>query len=103
MLGNILIIDDDQGVLESLDLLLRGEAKGVRTLADTKEIHATIRPGTFDVILLDMNFTTGRNTGNEGLFWLAEIRKADPAVSLIMITAFGDVDLAVQAMKGGEV
>jgi DNA-binding NtrC family response regulator len=103
MLGNILIIDDDQGVLESLDLLLRGEAKEVRTLADTKEVHARIRPGAFDVILLDMNFTTGRNTGNEGLFWLAEIRKADPLVSIIMITAFGDVDLAVQAMKGGAI
>jgi len=103
MLGNILIIDDDQGVLESLDLLLRGEAKKVLTLADPSRLHSTMKPGIFDVVLLDMNFSTGRNTGNEGLFWLAEIKKTDPLVSVVMITAFGDVDLAVRTMKAGAV
>jgi len=103
MLGNILIIDDDQGVLESLVLLLRGESKKVLTLADPKQLHSTLKPGIFDVVLLDMNFSTGRNTGNEGLFWLSEIMKADPLVSVIMITAYGDVDLAVETMKGGAV
>jgi DNA-binding NtrC family response regulator len=103
MLGNILIIDDDQGVLESLDLLLRGESKKVQTLADPKQLHSTLKPGIFDVVLLDMNFSTGRNTGNEGLFWLSEIRKVDPLVSVIMITAYGDVNLAVETMKGGAV
>jgi len=103
MLGNILIIDDDQGVLESLDLLLRGESKKVHTLADPNRLHSTLKPGIFDVVLLDMNFSTGRNTGNEGLFWLTEIKKVDPLVSVIMITAYGDVDLAVRTMKGGAV
>jgi DNA-binding NtrC family response regulator len=103
MLGNILIIDDDQGVLESLDLLLRGESNKVVTLNDPKRLHSTLKPGIFDVVLLDMNFSTGRNTGNEGLFWLSEIRKTDPEVSVIMITAYGDVDLAVETMKGGAV
>jgi len=103
MLGNILIIDDDQGVIESLDLLLRGESKKVITLADPNRIHYSIKPGLFDVVLLDMNFSTGRNTGNEGLFWLAKIKKIDPLVSVIMITAYGDVDLAVETMKGGAV
>jgi len=103
MLGNILIIDDDQGVLESLVLLLRGESKKVLTLADPKQLHSTLKPAIFDVVLLDMNFSTGRNTGNEGLFWLSEIMKADPLVSVIMITAYGDVDLAVETMKGGAV
>ena len=103
MLGNILIIDDDQGVLESLVLLLRGESKKVLTLADPNQLHSTLKPGIFDVVLLDMNFSTGRNTGNEGLFWLSEIMKADPLVSVIMITAYGDVDLAVETMKGGAV
>jgi DNA-binding NtrC family response regulator len=103
MLGNILIIDDDQGVLESLDLLLRSESKKVVTLPDPKKIASSIKPGLFDTVLLDMNFTTGRNTGSEGLRWLAEIKKADPLVSVIMITAYGDVDLAVQAMKGGAI
>ena len=103
MLGNILIIDDDQGVLESLVLLLRGESKKVLTLLDPKQLHSTLKPGLFDVVLLDMNFSTGRNTGNEGLFWLSEIKKTDPLVSVIMITAYGDVDLAVKTMKGGAV
>jgi DNA-binding NtrC family response regulator len=103
MLGNILIIDDDQGVLESLDLLLRGESKKVLTLADPNRLHSTLKPGIYDVVLLDMNFSTGRNTGNEGLFWLSEIKKTDPHVSVIMITAYGDVDLAVRTMKGGAV
>ena len=103
MLGNILIIDDDQGVLESLDLLLRGESKKVVTLNDPNRLHSTLKPGLFDVVLLDMNFSTGRNTGNEGLFWLSEIKKTDPLVSVIMITAYGDVDLAVKTMKGGAV
>ena len=64
MLGNILIIDDDQGVLESLVLLLRGESKKVLTLADPNQLHSTLKLGLFDVELLDMNFSTGRNTGN---------------------------------------
>jgi DNA-binding NtrC family response regulator len=101
MLGKILIIDDDRGVLESLDLLLRAEAALVRTLSDPTQIKEELKAEVFDAVLLDMNFTTGRNTGKEGLSWLAEIRKTDPNVSVIMITAFGDVDLAVQAMKGG--
>lgn len=103
MLGKILIIDDDQGVLESLDLLLRGEAKEIGTLADPNRLYELLKAESFDAILLDMNFSTGRNTGKEGLHWLAEIKKTDPLVSVIMITAYGDVDLAVQAMKGGAV
>ncbi len=98
-----MIIDDDQGVLESLDLLLRGESKKVHTLTDPTRLHSTLKPGIFDVVLLDMNFSTGRNTGNEGLFCLSEIRKVDPLVSVIMITAYGDVDLAVESMKSGAV
>jgi DNA-binding NtrC family response regulator len=101
MLGKILIIDDDRGVLESLDLLLRGEADMVRTLSDPNRIEEELKAESFDAVLLDMNFTTGRNIGKEGLSWLEVIRKTDPLVSVIMITAFGDVDLAVQAMKGG--
>lgn len=103
MLGKILIIDDDLGVLESLDLLLREEADGISTLSDPKGLNDLLLKESFDVILLDMNFTTGRSTGNEGLYWLAEIKRTDPLVSVIMITAYGDVNLAVEAMKGGAV
>ena len=103
MLGNLLIIDDDQGVLESLELLIRGESKKVLTLSDPNRMNSTLERESFDAVLLDMNFTTGRNTGNEGLFWLREILKADPCISVIMITAYGDVELAVKAMKLGAV
>jgi len=103
MLGNLLIIDDDKGVLESLVLLLRGESKKVVTLSDPNQLNSTLEGAEFDAILLDMNFRTGRNTGNEGVYWLKEILKIDPQISVIMITAYGDVDLAVKAMKLGAV
>ena len=103
MLGHILIVDDDRGVLESLELLLKTEAEETVTLSDPKQIADVLQPGRFDAVLLDMNFVIGRNAGSEGLFWLAQIRKKDPFVSVIMITAYGDVTLAVEAMKGGAV
>jgi len=103
MLGNILIIDDDQAVLESLELLLRGESKKAATLANPNLLVSSVKQGLFDAVLLDMNFSSGRNTGNEGIFWLKEILKLDPDLSVIMITAFGDIDLAVKAMKFGAI
>lgn len=101
MLGKILIIDDDVAVLESLDLLLRGESKEVVTLSDPGKVKSLFRLHSFDAVLLDMNFTTGRNTGKEGINWLTEILKSDQYLSVILITAYGDVDLAVNAMKIG--
>jgi len=101
MLGNLLIIDDDRAVLESLALMLRGESAGLHTLWDPNRIYLALEHQTFDAVMLDMNFTAGRNTGNEGLFWLKEILKRDEDLAVIMITAYGDVDLAVEAMKIG--
>ncbi len=101
MLGKFLIIDDDLAVLESLELLLRGESEKVVTLSDPNKLKSILERQSFDAVLLDMNFTTGRNTGNEGVNWLTEILKLDPYLSVIMITAYGDVDLAVKAMKIG--
>jgi DNA-binding NtrC family response regulator len=101
MLGNLLIIDDDTAVLESLELLLRGESQSVKSLSDPKQLHSVLESNSFDAVLLDMNFTTGRNTGNEGIFWLRELLKKEPDLSVVMITAYGDVDLAVKALKIG--
>jgi len=103
MLGNILIIDDDQAVLESLELLLRGESKKVVTMTNPNLLASSVKQGLFDAVLLDMNFSSGRNTGNEGIFWLKEVLKLDPDLSVIMITAFGDIELAVKAMKFGAI
>lgn len=101
MLGNILVIDDDLAVLESLELLLRGESERVVTLSDPSRLKRMLESQSFDAVLLDMNFTRGRNSGQEGVSWLTEVLKVDQDLSVIMITAFGDVDLAVKAMKIG--
>lgn len=103
MLGNILILDDDRDVLESLELLLRSEAGSVSTMSDPRQLPSFLKPGMFDVVLLDMNFASGRTTGNEGIFWLKEILDADPDLSVIMITAFGDVELAVKSITFGAI
>ena len=100
-LGKILIIDDDLAVLESLELLLRGESSEVVTLSDPGKLQAMIEAKSFDAVLLDMNFTAGRNSGKEGIDWLKVILKCDPYLSVIMITAYGDIDLAVETMRAG--
>lgn len=97
----ILIIDDNRGVRESLEMLLLTEFDDVFTLSNPNTLISTIQQNQIDVVLLDMNFKTGINSGNEGLFWLKEIQKLDPSISVILITAYGDVELAVKAVKEG--
>jgi two-component system response regulator HydG len=97
----ILIIDDDPDVLTAVRLLLKTEVKEVVTEKNPENIRWHLSKNEYDVILLDMNFTSSINTGNEGLFWLKEIRKLKPEVSVIMITAYGDIDLAVRSLKEG--
>jgi DNA-binding NtrC family response regulator len=99
--GSILIIDDDRQVLESLELLLKHEFSRIETLSNPNLIPAKIRSGIIDLVLLDMNFAAGVNTGNEGIFWLQEIKDIDPEVLVVLITAYGDIDLAVRALKLG--
>jgi DNA-binding NtrC family response regulator len=101
MQGKILIVDDDREVLESLELLLKYEFREVHTLSNPVLLPGRIKKGSFDLILLDMNFSAGVNTGNEGLFLLGEIMKEDPEAIVIMITAYGDAELAVRAIKKG--
>lgn len=99
--SSILIIDDDQDVLTAVRLLLKTEVKDVVTEKNPENIRWHLSKDEFDVILLDMNFTSSINTGNEGLFWLKEIRKIRPDAAVIMITAYGDIDLAVRSLKEG--
>lgn len=99
--GKILIIDDNEGILKSLSFILKQEFEEVVTAKNPAKFSSQLQSGTFDVILLDMNFTAGINTGNEGIFWLREITKSDPNAVIILITAYGDVELAVKAMKEG--
>lgn len=101
MSNKILIVDDNKGVRESLELLVQTEFDEVHSLSNPNALVSTIQQHHIDVILLDMNFKTGINSGNEGLFWLNEIQKLDASISVIMITAYGDVELAVRAVKEG--
>ncbi len=99
--GNILIVDDDTAILRTLKLLLKDEFDRVNTISNPNLIPGEIRKEQYDVILLDMNFSAGDQSGNEGLFWMKEIFKIDPSLVVIMITAYGEINLAVKAIKQG--
>jgi len=101
MKGNILIIDDNKSVLTALEMLLQCEFNEVIALKNPNTLLTTIQQNAIDVVLLDMNFKAGINSGNEGIYWLNRIRETDPTISVVMITAHGDVELAVKAVKNG--
>ena len=101
MKGKILILDDNKSVLTALEMLLQTEFEKVYTLQNPSCLVSTIQKHPIDVVLLDMNFKAGINTGNEGIYWLHQIQKHDPTISVVMITAYGDVALAVKAVKEG--
>jgi len=99
--GTILVVDDNKNALTALKMLLQEEFETVIVLSNPNLIRAELSKVDFDLVLLDMNFSAGINTGNEGLFWLGEIRKISPTTEVVMITAYGDVELAVKALKNG--
>jgi two-component system response regulator len=99
--GTILIVDDNKGVLTAVQLLLKNYFTKVITLPSPVTLPAVLREETPEVILLDMNFTSGINSGNEGLFWLHEIKKLRPALPVVLFTAYADIDLAVKGIKEG--
>lgn len=101
MKGNILILDDNKSVLTALEMLIQTEFDQVFPLSNPNVLLATLQQQNIDVVLLDMNFKAGINTGNEGIFWLHQIQKHDPTIVIVMITAYGDVELAVKAVKEG--
>jgi two-component system, NtrC family, response regulator HydG len=98
---NILVIDDDTDVLTAVRLLLKTEVKEVVTEKNPENIRHHLAKQPFDVILLDMNFNSSINTGNEGIYWLRKIKEINPVPAVIMITAYGDIDLAVRSLKEG--
>ena len=99
--AKILVIDDSKSVLSALEILLQFDFKIVETIRNPNQISSFPNLYEFDIVLLDMNFSAGVNTGNEGLYWLREIRKKAPHISVIMMTAYGAIDLAVKALKEG--
>ena len=101
--GKILVIDDTKNVLSALEILLQFEYKTVSCISNPNLIPSFPNLIDYDIVLLDMNFSAGVNTGNEGLYWLKEIKKKAPHISVIMMTAYGAIDLAVKALKEGAV
>lgn len=101
--GTILIVDDNKSVLSALELLLQPLCKEVVTSFNPNQIPSLLETKQFDAILLDMNYSAGINSGNEGLYWLKRVLEYDASSSVIMITAYGDVELAVRAVKEGAV
>ncbi len=99
--ASILVIDDDTDVLTAVRLLLRTEVKEVVTEKNPEQIPFLLSKDTFDLVLLDMNFNASINTGNEGIYWLQRIKTLKPDIAVIMITAYGDIDLAVRSLKEG--
>lgn len=99
--ASVLVIDDDLDVLTAVRLLLKTEASEVITEKNPENMRSLLSKRPFDLILLDMNFNSSINTGNEGLFWLRKLREFGSDAAVIMITAYGDIDLAVRSLKEG--
>ena len=97
----ILVIDDNKGVLSALKLLLKSHFERIIALPSPVTIPSVLREENPDVVLLDMNFTDALNSGNEGLYWLREIKRMHPALPVVLFTAYGDIDLAVRGIKEG--
>lgn len=100
-LGKILIVDDNEDLLFAAKMLLKKHAKEVTIEKDPRRIPFLVNNNSYDVILLDMNFTEDTTSGKEGFHWLKQIKEIDPKAVVILITAFGDVEMAVQALKEG--
>ncbi|GAB7088219.1 sigma-54-dependent transcriptional regulator [Marinifilum fragile] len=99
--GKLLIVDDNKSVLSSLKLFIKHHFELLDTCSNPNQIPGLVTKDKYDVVLLDMNFSAGVNSGNEGLYWLREILKLDTSLVVILFTAYGDVNLAVNAMKEG--
>lgn len=97
----ILIIDDNPAVRTTLRLVLAGVFDEIVTVGDPRLIPALLGAGNIDAVLLDMNFDSGHLDGRDGIFWLSRIKSMENAPAVVMITAFGDVPLAVESMKLG--
>ena len=99
--GKILIVDDNLGIRQALKILLPMHFEEVEAIPSPSTLVSTLERFRPDVVLLDMNFNTSINTGNEGLYWAGEIKKMVPEVEVVLFTAYADIQLAVEGMKRG--
>jgi len=101
--GTLLIVDDNNGILNALKVVMQDEFEKVIAITDPNRINEILRKQDVDIVMLDMNFKSGIRNGNEGLFWMREIFIYDSNISVVIVTAFGDIELAVKAIKEGAV
>ena len=101
--GTLLIVDDNKALLDALELIMKNEFERVISLTDPNRINEVLTSYNIDIVMLDMNFKSGIHNGNEGLFWMREIFKYDKNISVVIVTAYGDVELAVKAIREGAV
>ncbi|MEO9966979.1 MAG: sigma-54 dependent transcriptional regulator [Reichenbachiella sp.] len=101
--GNILIVDDDAGILTSAQLFLKQYYSNVYVELNPEKIKTHIETKSIDIVLLDMNFQKGKNEGKDGFKYLAEILNIAPDILVIFMTAYGDIEMAVQALKQGAI
>lgn len=99
--GDILVVDDNRSILSALEILLKPVFGEITCLSNPNQIPSEMKKKDFNLVILDMNFRAGTNSGNEGIFWLNKIKEINPDVSVVMITAYGDVETAVKALKAG--
>ena len=99
--GTILIVDDNRNILTTVRMLLDSIFANIITIANPNSIPAKLREEHPDVVLLDMNFSSGINSGNEGLYWLREIKSLSPKTEVVLFTAYADIQLAVTGIKEG--
>ena len=99
--GKILIVDDNEDVLLSLNMLLKPWVEAVRVLRSPERVPEFVENFKPDVILLDMNFAPGTNSGRDGLLWLENIHRRHPDVPVVLVTAYAEISLAVNGLKSG--
>lgn len=99
--GSIIIVDDNKNVLSALKFLLNIYFEEIILLSSPNTLLTTVRERVPDLVLLDMNYSSGINTGNEGLYWLSELKKVRPEMPVVLFTAYADIELAVTALKEG--
>jgi DNA-binding NtrC family response regulator len=102
--GNLLVVDDNKAILTAVEMLARDMFDNIYLLSSPERIRNVLeKDEKIDVVLLDMNFEASINTGNEGLFWLQEIKKMSPSTRVVLFTAYADIDLAVKGVKLGAI
>ncbi len=99
--ANILVVDDDKDVLTAVRLLLKPEVRNIVTEANPENLRKLLSENHFDVLMLDMNFNSSVNTGNEGIYWLRQVKAQNDKIAVIMVTAYADIELAVKCLKEG--